>query len=137
MFENCKNTKAQGNIGIAYAIAHYVSSGYTVSIPMNDSQEYDLVVDIDGFLNKVQVKTTGSKTPYGIYTVTLRNCGGTNGSVYGRVNSSSVDLVFILTASGDMYEVPLIDLQNNTNSLNLGDKALKYKITKPPALPVC
>ena len=37
------NSKRQGNIGIGAAIAWFTVHGYTVSIPLTDSQDYDLI----------------------------------------------------------------------------------------------
>lgn len=53
-----KNTKKQGDYGLGSAISYFTSQGYNISIPLTDSQDYDLVVeDTAGFLKKVQVKT--------------------------------------------------------------------------------
>lgn len=110
MFSNCKNTKAQGNIGMGEAIAYFLRQGTTVSIPINDSQDYDLVADIDGFLCKIQVKTTKYKSPYGIYQVGMRNTGGTSGTVNSRVSDSdNIDYVFCLTEIGDKYLIPILE----------------------------
>lgn len=129
MFDNCKNTKAQGNIGIGEAIAYFLRCGQTVSIPINDSQDYDLVADIDGLLSKIQVKTTRCKTPYGIYTITLRNSGGTSGTTNSRVcDSTDIDYVFCLTEQGTKYLIPFIELENNRNAINLGEKYEKFKV---------
>ena len=62
MFGNVNNFKQQGNIGMAYAIAYYTKLGYVVSIPLTDSQDYDLIIDTGIKLLKVQVKTTDFKT---------------------------------------------------------------------------
>lgn len=123
MFTNCKNTKAQGNIGLGEAIAYFLRQGITVSVPINDSQDYDLVADIDGLLSKVQVKTTRSKSEYEIYKVNLRNTGGSSGKVNSRLcESTNIDYIFILTEQGIKYLIPFIDIENNTNSINLGIK---------------
>ena len=53
-----KTNKEKGNTGLGIAIAYYSSNGYTVSIPLNDTQDYDLIVDKSNVLKKVQVKTT-------------------------------------------------------------------------------
>ncbi len=44
--------KQKGNTGLGIAIAYYTSNGYTVSIPLNDTQDYDLIVDKNDILNK-------------------------------------------------------------------------------------
>ena len=56
LMPNCKNTKIQGSIGLGQAIACFTKLGYIVSVPLNDSQDYDLIVEIDNKLYKVQVK---------------------------------------------------------------------------------
>lgn len=127
MFTNCKNTKAQGNIGLGEAIAYFLRQGVTVSVPINDSQDYDLVADIDGLLSKIQVKTTRSKSPYGIYTISLRNTGGSSGTVNSRVcESTDIDYVFCLTELGTKYLIPFIAIENNRNAISLGDKLKEY-----------
>ena len=34
----------QGNVGLGRAIAYYTEKGYTVMLPLNDTQKYDLVI---------------------------------------------------------------------------------------------
>jgi len=71
--------KEKGNSSLGIAIAYYSSNGYTVSIPLNDTQDYDLIVDKDSILKRVQVKSTGCKTQYGNYQVALKSCGRNKG----------------------------------------------------------
>ena len=54
--------KERGNTGLGIAIAYFTANGYTVSIPLNDTQDYDLVIDKNNELETVQVKATGCKT---------------------------------------------------------------------------
>ena len=37
--------KEKGNTGLGMAIAYFVANGYVVSIPLNDTQDYDLVIE--------------------------------------------------------------------------------------------
>lgn len=67
-------------------MAYYAKLGWTVSVPVTDSQDYDLVVDNGTRLFKVQVKTTKSISPSGNYIVSLRTIGG-NRSVLGNVRT--------------------------------------------------
>ena len=39
------NNRSKGKAGLAVAIGYYGSKGYTVSVPLNDTQDYDLIVD--------------------------------------------------------------------------------------------
>ena len=58
---NQSNSKKQGDVGLGMSIGWFASQGYTVSLPLTDSQDYDLVVEIEGVLRKVQVKTSKYK----------------------------------------------------------------------------
>lgn len=37
--------KENGNSGLGIAIAYFSTHAYTVSIPLNDTQDYDLIVE--------------------------------------------------------------------------------------------
>ena len=39
--------KQRGNCGLGIAIGYFSTNGYTVSIPLNDTQDYDLLIDKD------------------------------------------------------------------------------------------
>ena len=125
LLNNASNTKKQGDIGLGYAIAYFAGAGYTVSIPLTDSQDYDLVVD-NGTLQRVQVKTTKHKSVYGIYTVSLTIKGGNQTfSTIKKFDPTKVDLIFILCDNEDKYLIPSNII---ITSINLGKKYQKYKI---------
>ena len=64
--------KEKGNSGLGMAIAYFTTKGYTVSIPLNDTQDYDLVIERWNKLYTVQVKATGCKTKYNVCQVSLK-----------------------------------------------------------------
>ena len=66
----------QGNVGLGKAIEYFTSHSVPVSLPLNDTQPYDLVADFDGKLQRVQVKTSTLSRYNNSYVVNLRNCGG-------------------------------------------------------------
>lgn len=117
--------KEKGNAGLAMEIAYFASNGYTVSIPLNDTQDYDIVVEKDGILQTVQCKATGSVTKYGNYQVSLASCGGTNGHRYKTLIETHVDLLFVLREDGVMYVMPT-EIIKNTSTLNLSLEKSKY-----------
>ena len=124
---NFKTNKEKGNTSLGVAIAYYASNGYTVSIPLNDTQDYDLIVDKDNVLKKVQVKSTACKTKYENYQVALKSCGGTKGKTYKTLIDTNVDELFILTEDLNMYIVPIEEIYNKT-TLNICEKYYKYKV---------
>lgn len=48
------NRKQIGRIGLSMAINYFICQGYTVSLPLNDTQWYDLIIEKDGVLKTVQ-----------------------------------------------------------------------------------
>lgn len=120
------NTKRDiGNAGLSMAIAYFGSNGHTVSVPLNDTQDYDLVVDINGMLHKVQVKATNNMVYEGVYAVPLRTISGTTRKAYKTVKDTMVDFLFCLCGDGTMYLIPIGDIKNK-NQINLGKNKSKY-----------
>lgn len=121
------SNKEKGNTGLGIAIAYYSANGYTVSIPLNDTQDYDFIVDKDNILKKIQEKATSCKTKYNKYQVALKSCGGTKGGTYKTVVDTNIDEVFIVTDSLELFRIP-IEVIKNKATLNLCEKYEKYKI---------
>ena len=124
---NFSTNKEKGNTSLGIAIAYYSSNGYTVSIPLNDTQDYDLIVDKDNVLKKIQVKSTSCKTKHGNYQVALKSCGGTIGKTYKTIIETNIDDLFILTEDLQIYILPIEEIQNKS-TLNICSKYDKYKV---------
>ena len=130
--------KHRGNAGLSYAIAYFGCNGYTVSVPLNDTQDYDLIVDDGSSLKKVQAKATSQVDNKGEYSVSLKSSGGTAGAAYKNVRDTDVDLLFVLCSNLDAYLIPK-DVITQRNELKLkhtitrknqhpGVDASKYKV---------
>lgn len=119
----------KGNAGLGMAIAYYTSKGNCVSLPLNDTQKYDLIVDINGVLKRVQVKTTNFKNRSGrFYKVHLRTTGGNSSrNTAEDFDHSACDTLFVLTGNQEMYEIPTNGF-TNTNELVLTSDRDKYKV---------
>ena len=126
MFDKTTGTKGQGNVGVTAAILYFAKQGNTISIPLNDSQEYDLVVDMNGKLNKVQVKTTKYSTEHGVYQASLVSSGGSKREVYHRVCESQCDLLFVLCENNTQYLIPRDVFTKNIKSINLGKNVEQF-----------
>ena len=122
-----ESNKQKGNAGLGIAVAYYSSNGYTVSIPLNDTQDYDLIVDKNNFLKKVQVKATSCKTKYNRYQVALKSCGGTKGENYKTIIDTKIDEVFIVTDTMEMFIIPIEEIKNKS-TLNLSEKYEKNRV---------
>ena len=98
----------KGRAGMAMAIAYFGANGYTVSIPLNDTQWYDLIVEKNGEFKTVQCKATGSADN----AISIKSAGGTKGTVYDTVLNHPVDYLFCLDGEMHMYVIPVQDLRD-------------------------
>ena len=123
------NRKQQGDLGVAAAIWHYTKNDYVVSIPATDNARYDLLVDKGG-IYRVQCKTTGYKSPHGIYVVQLSTQGGnrTWNGTKKFISAEECDLVYIYCLDGTTYEIP-VERVSGKAALNLGKLCDQYKTT--------
>ena len=102
------NRKNIGRIGLSMAINYFTVKGYTISIPMNDTQWYDLVIEKDGTFQTVQCKATQTESG----EIDFRSTGGTNGGVYDNLlNHSELDYLFCVNKNLDMWLIPIKDIE--------------------------
>ena len=115
------DNKQKGNLAIASAIKHFVSSGYTVSIPLADTAKYDLVVERNGTFQAIQCKYAGYEGNPGIFSVPLYVSGGNRSAGNRRIKyqRGDFDLLFVLCANGRMYVIPFHEIANQT-TVNVG-----------------
>ena len=114
-----ESRKDKGRAGLSMAIAYFGSNGYTVSLPLNDTQDYDLVIEKDGKFQSVQCKFGGARCNNNkdAYSCGLRTIGA-KGTFHGNVRDSGVDLLFCLRPDGIMYVIPNVVLPN-ANAIRL------------------
>lgn len=118
----------QGNIGFGKAIEYFTSQGIPVSIPLNDTQKYDLIADFNGGLQRISVKTSRFSKNGTSYEVALKNSGGSSGkSVIRKFDNTSCDYVFIYTANEDLYLIPTNQIQA-LNAIIVGNKYTEFKV---------
>jgi len=101
-----------GRIGLSMAINYFTIQGYTISLPLNDTQWYDMVVEKDGHFYTVQCKATMTEKD----EISLRSCGGTNGAVYDSVlNHPELDYLFCVNKDFNCWLIPLEDVIKSGN----------------------
>lgn len=119
----------QGNMGLGKAIDYFTSHGYPVALPLNDTQKYDLIVDMNG-LQRISVKTS-RYSPKGdniTFEVGLKNSGGASGKgVIRNFVNTSCDFVFIYTADESLYLIPAIEITSKS-TITVGNKWTEYKV---------
>lgn len=112
-----ETNKQKGNSGLSLAIAYFGTNGYTISVPLNDTQWYDLIVEKDGIFQTVQCKFTSIKNN----AIHLQSKGGTKGTAYDSVLNHPLDLLFCVTGDLNMFLIPMSDIRQagNTNRIVL------------------
>lgn len=131
-----ETNKDKGRAGLSLGIAYFGSNGYTINMPLNDTQWYDFVIEKDGEFQTVQCKATGSKENI----ISLKSYGGTNGSAYDSVLNHPLDILFCLDKDKNMYVIPMEELRSagNTKQIalrttpninNQGFNTCKYIVT--------
>lgn len=122
MFIKTKNPNKQGDIGMGLCIAYFTSRLFTVSLPLTDSQEYDLIVD-DGTLKRVSIKTTTRLKSSGGFEVDLRTQGGnfTQKSKIKYFDNTSCDLIFVACSDGRIFIIPSEKI-NSKSTITVGGK---------------
>lgn len=105
------NRKQIGRIGLSMAINYFTCQGYTISLPINDTQWYDLVVEKDGKFETVQCKATNTEEG----AIDFRSTGGTKGTVYDNLlNHSELDWLFCVDKDYNMWLIPMRDISTLT-----------------------
>lgn len=122
------NTKELGDHAVGQAISYFMNNGYEVCLPIGDKRDFDLVVEKEGLLKKVQVKYAGLYATKGVCKVGLRITGGNQSFTYSKkYKKDAFDLLFIYTAKGEKYLLPWKDITFR-NELSIESK--KYRIYK-------
>lgn len=108
------DTKRIGNIGEAKVIAKFVEHGFPVYIPFGDNEKADIVVDINGKLCRIQVKTAvgceNGRIEFDLTSTTLRN----KNTVRRKYSVHEVDYFALYSMVRD--EVYLLKVEENVKS---------------------
>jgi hypothetical protein len=100
-------TKAKGDLAELRVASDLVAKGHRVAIPFGEDSDYDLIVDRDGKLERVQVKYASSAS--GVIHVRCLSASLTNGKVRQKklYTSASIDWIAVYDPSDDRcYYVP-------------------------------
>lgn len=129
MLKGYRNSRKQGDVGLAAAIYYFAAKEYTVCVPLTDSQKFDLIVEKNNKVERVQAKTTSHRDrKTGPFKVSLRTCGGnrSNGNRVVPFDHNAVDLVFVLCDDGSKYLIPVGAVSGSC--FNLGAAFEQYKV---------
>lgn len=105
------DTKQKGNLTELQCITACYELGYNISIPYGENSRYDFILDIDGKLLKIQVKTSRNKksikNPKDAIVFTCRSSNtNASGNTYHRYTKEQIDY-FATYWNGKCYLVPV------------------------------
>lgn len=123
-----ETNKDKGRAGLSAAIAYFGMNGYSVNIPLNDTQDYDLVIEKDKVFKTVQCKATGSQDG-NIELQTKIGRGTKINEVCYTFIDTNVDILFCLNQNKTMFCIPKEDIikAGNKKSIKLKEEPLsKY-----------
>ena len=122
------NRRKQGDLGVAAAITWFTMNGYVVCLPFTEGQSFDMiVVNGNATPQRVQVKTTGfSKN--GNFIVQLRTSGGAGNASTVKTLAKEVDLLFVLTETGEQYLIPRPEITTSSGLVLTKDRQQKFRV---------
>lgn len=111
------NTKDLEEISQAVVVAELLKRGVSISIPFGDIQRYDLIMDCNGELYRLQVKTGNFKGDYIEFSVasSAYHRGGKRESYKGQVEF----FIVYCPHNNEVYLVPIHDVPNTTACLRI------------------
>lgn len=93
-----RNTQRKGDIAVAQAISTFTKLGFDVSLPLTESAAYDMVVDDNLGIWRVQVRYSSGKE------VDLRRIhSNSQGYVVKKTKANAYDWLYVLKKNGSEY----------------------------------
>ncbi len=93
-----RTTQRKGDYAVTRAIASFTKAGLDVSLPITESAPYDIVVDDNGKLKKVQVRYFSGKL------VELRRIhSNSKGYVIKKTKKDAYDWLYALSDNNEEY----------------------------------
>lgn len=118
-----RNTKAVGDLSEAKVLAALISKGAHVSIPFGENHRYDFIVDRDGALLRVQVKTgrlRGNAIVFSSSTSHFHR-GGERESYRGQCDLFGV----YCPETDEVFLVPVDEVPQTTVHLSIGQRGAR------------
>ncbi len=124
------NSKQKGDIAVGQAITYYISNGFEVCLPIGDKRHYDLIVEKNGKMNRVQIKYAYYSAKKKRCVAALRITGGNQSFSYARKYAEDAfDELFVYTERCDKYVFPWKEvICRNELAIEI-PKYKRYKVT--------
>jgi len=112
-FKNQTGLAPNGSLAVIKAMEWFLERGYMVSVPIEPAP-YDLIVESEAGLKKIQVKSAGQKSRYGVWHTKIarkyydrKKSPSSNGkTVQAPYSPNDIDFFFIQAGDGVLYLIP-------------------------------
>jgi hypothetical protein len=123
------NTKERGDLALGTTIHYYMTQGFEVCLPIGDKRAYDLIVEKEGLVSRVQVKYAGLYPAKNKCYVGLRITGGNQSYHYARkYDEKAFDTLFVYTERGKRYSIPWSEVTARSEISIENAKYQKYEV---------
>lgn len=121
-----KNTVEKGKITEASILLWCIKNNIVVSIPYGNTDKYDQVWDVDGFLYRVQIKTCRKADDLG--EVIVFDCYSVSNKKKQFYSKKDIDF-FATYYNGEVYLIP-VDECHSEKKLRISDSLNRSKYAK-------
>lgn len=119
------NTKQTGDETEARIIAALIGEGYSVSVPFGDNDKYDLVVDTDSRLLRIQCKTGWIEDEVIRFKTASKTT--TDGDVTMNDYDGEIDAFAVRCKDNrELYWVPIEDVGKKSTYLRLSEPEIDH-----------
>lgn len=123
------NSKHKGDLAVGQAINYFISSGFEVCLPIGNKRDFDLVIEKEGELQRVQVKYAGIYSNDGKCAVGLRITGGNQSRLYAKkYGQDAFEILFVYTEKHERFAIPWREVTCRNEISVENSKYSKYKV---------
>ncbi len=101
------NSKQKGNVTEVECMLAFLKLGYNVLTPYGDCERYDFVVDVNGKLLKIQVKTASISVDNTYIEITCANKTTRNGKFVRHAYDETQIDYFMTSYNNECYLIPV------------------------------
>jgi hypothetical protein len=124
-----KNSKKQGDAGLGQAIAYFTMKGYDIALPLTDSADWDLIVEMEDGLKRVQVKTSSqiSKTGVMMFNCDVKGGNQSFNKPAKTIQQQQWEFIFLHHLVTNKQALIPKEVLVTKGQINLGSSQCKYK----------
>jgi hypothetical protein len=128
--------RRQGDLGELSAMQWLTAAGASLSVPLFNNSDYDLIADWGGRLDRVQVKTS-TCWAHNRWVVALCTRGGNQSwnGIVKKIDASRCDSLFVHVGDGRRWFIPVTAIGGGSGMVLGGPKYCEFEVEQGDPLP--